>query len=362
MSAFCITILGGNIINAQFYSNFNYYQNYPLKDSLVKKNGIAELIMDGQYFYRKGKSYSNRQIYQYDNDGNNTFACSVSDSVTYKKMYYSNMVNHTNDDKIYGTTTQSNSTFEKNLRLTGYDAEGRISTIHYFNKRGKNTGRYAYFYKDSLLYKQEYFNKRQKLRKYYIYEYENKRRIRTSLYNSKGKISFVWDYTCEETGELKKKSKDTSKFCTSKTYLADGSKIITTNYFNFDGTPIKVVELVDSNGKVLKHIIYRGEKQIVTYLRIKKYSNGKEVSDYYWSGTNKGKHSYSYYQEFGENGQIVKKNDTNYYGNSKKGYYRNYEYYYNAEGLISHSKSYKNGKLDSIVRYRYRYYKKEDKE
>lgn len=352
---FTIMLLSSYSTQAQYFYQNNISYRSPMPDSLIKKARIAEIIETDVYTPKKGKHYTSKIIYQFDQEGRATYLCSIQDTLKMKYIQNSTMVNHTTTDNT-GSSKQWRYFKEDHTSIVLYDASDRVSEYYIYNDRGHLQRSQKVFYKDSLRSRINTYNKRNQLRSYYLYEYNGKKLQSTGLYNRHGKIIRFWNYNCDDAGVMQKQ-KDTTTYCTSKTYLNDGSSILTTNYFNNKGEPVKSVNYIDSNGKNLKYLYYVGKNQALVYLSVSTYINQQEATQYTKSFSRTGKPFSSTYKVFDAKHQVVSHLDSGWY--SKRPNTSRKSYSYNEAGLLIERKSYSDDRLNGLTYYRYRYYKKD---
>lgn len=358
MKAFLIGLLmtlSTYAAEAQYFLQNNITYRTPMHDTLVKKAGIAEITETYVYIPKRGKHYTSKIIFQYDKDGRATYQCSIQDTLKMKYIQNSTMVNHTTSDNN-GSTKTWRYFREESSSILLYDASERVSAYYIYNDRGNLKRSQKVFYKDSLRSRVDTYNKRGQLKSYYLYEYNGKKLKSTGLYNRDGKIIRFWNYNCDDAGVMQKQ-KDTTTYCTSKTYLNDGGMILTTNYFNEKGEPVKSVNYLDSNNKSTKYLYYVGKNQALVYLSASTYINKQEASNYTKSFTRNGKAVSSTYKVFDAKHQVVSHLDSGWY--TKHPFASKKSYTYDAGGLLVETKSYTGERLSTITYYRYRYYKKD---
>lgn len=350
-----IMLLGGYSVQAQYFHQNNISYRSPMHDSLVKKAGIAEIIETYVYVPKKGKHFTSKIIFQYDKDGRATYLCSIQDTLKMKRIQNSTMVNHTTMDNS-GSSKQWRYFKEDHTSIVLYDASERVSAYYIYNDKGNLKRSQQVFYKDSLRSRVNTYNKRGNLKSYYLYEYNGKKLKSTGLYNRHGKIMRFWNYNCDDAGVMQKQ-KDTTTYCTSKTYLNDGSSILTINYFNDKGEPVKSVTYLDSNGKSFKYLYYVGKNQALVYLSASTYINNQEATQYTKSFSRTGKPFSSSYKVFDVKHQVISHLDSSWY--TKKPSTSKKSCIYNDAGLLTETKTYTGERISAITYYRYRYYKKD---
>lgn len=341
---------------SQYFLQNNITYRSPMADSLVKQSGIAEITELYTYIPKRGKTYTSKIIYQYDQEGRATFNCTIEDTLKMKHNRVYTMVNHSTNDNN-GTSKSWRFGKSEGNSLILYDASENVKEYLVFNKRGRLSRSQEVFYKDSLRSRVNSYNRNHQLKTYYLYEYNGKKLKSTGLYNSKGKIIRFWNYNCDDAGTMQKQ-KDTTTYCTSKTFLNDGTTISTINYFNDKGEPVKSVNYTDSNGKSIKYLFYVGKEQALVYQSIVTYINKQESSRFSKSFTRNGKEFSSDYKLFDAKHQIIGHLDTFWYSrkpNTSKRIYR-----YDDHGLLIESWGYSGDRLSTIYNYRYRYYLKKD--
>lgn len=339
-------------INAQ---NQNPY--VPVKDSVIKACSVAEMSMN-EVWVGKRKNYTYRKILHFDQNGKTTFYCNIIDTLKMKRIQRTESTSFTVENNI-GSSFSDIWYGSDKMRITDISPNGTINAWYYYNSKGKLSGAYEYRYKDSLKSRVDYYNGKYKLKQYYLYTYGPDKKMKSNaLYKANGKLKKFWDYSCDAEGKAVKKSGDTSKYCTLKSYMADGTVVTTISTFNYRGEPVKYVDYRNPSNQLIKYLVYEGKDEIVTYKIINTYSNGIQTMNYKWYANSKGKQTYSAHTVYNLQGLIVSQNDSNYY--SKKPQYNSYRYTYNEIGLPVSKQGYRDGVLKYSAVYRYKYFKKED--
>lgn len=337
------------------FTDFNNFPIQTLTDSSISAFGISEIVDDATYIYKRGNPLLTRYIYQYDKNGRSTFTCTMNDTSQPDKLLSWRLFNKSNMSD-YNSISIYKQYQEQFIKIPFYNAEGFISEILYFNRRGKIVHSYQLFYKDSNLIRYNHLDKNYKIKSYYLYTYNGKKKTSSALYNGKGKLQMFWNFNCDAEGTMTKLKSDTSKVCQVKSYMNDGIIVTTTTYFAMGGKPIKQITHTDSSGNILKYMFYEGKDQMLTYRDERTYKNGKLISKYYWNGNFKGKPYSSKMTRMDENGRIIDQQDTFFYNDNKFDAYR-YEFTYNAQGLLIESKGYRKDTLSIIRRYKYKFFK-----
>ncbi len=329
----------------------------PVKDSMLKVNHVAEIIVNEVWIY-KGRSTTYRNFVHFDRNGRNTFFVSILDTLKMKRIQRTEATSYTVENNI-GSSGSESWYGSDQMRITDFAQNGSPNGWYYFNRKGKLSGAYEYRYKDSLKSRVDFFNGKYKLKQYYLYTYGPDKKVKSNaLYKANGKLKQFWDYSCDETGKTVNKSNDTLKYCTVKSYMADGTVINTTSTFNYKGEPVKYVDYRNASNQQVKYLIYQGKDEILTYKILNTYENGKQTMNYKWYGNSKGKQTYSTHTVYSLQGLILSQKDSNY--RNKKPLFSNYNYTYNENGLPLSKQGFRNGKLLYTATFKYKFFRKEE--
>lgn len=351
-----LMMLGSYTGFSQYFRQNQITYSSPMHDSLVRKAGIAEITETYVYIPKKGKHYTSKKLYQYDQNGHPTFQCTIVDTLKMKSIKASTAVNHTTSGNN-GSSKVWRFENKQSTSILIYDASERVSEYYIYNNRGNLSRIQKVYYKDSAISRINTYNKKSNLQSYYLYEYNGKKLKSTGLYNKHSKLIRFWNYNCDDAGTMQKQ-KDTTTYCTSKTYLYDGSSISTTNFFDEKGVPIKSVYYLDSHGKTTKFLYYYGKNEALLYYETRTYINHQEATLFSKSFTKNGKAYYSSSKVFDAKHQVISHLDSGWY--TKKPFNTKKTYTYNDAGLLTKVITYKADKISNIQQYRYRYFIKKD--
>lgn len=334
------------------FPDFLNAQVSPVKDSMIKVNSISEINYN-EVWIGKRKSSTYKKILYFDRNGKNTNYILIEDSLKLKRIMRTVNTLYTVESTFgsYGTETWYSSS---DMRITDFTDNGNLNGWYNFNRNGKLSSAQEYVYKDSFLSRIDYYNGKHKLKKYYLYTYAPNKKIKThALYTYKGKLIQLWDYNCNEVGTPVKTSKDTSKYCSIKSYAGDGTIITTTSTFTSKGVPVKYVVYHNASNQLIKYLIYSGKDQILTYQTIYTYENG--IQTMYYKKTSDGKNlGHSTHILYSSQGFILSQSDSTF--NGKKIEAIKYQFTYNAKGLPITKMGYRDGVLMYSAYFRYRYY------
>lgn len=334
------------------FPNFLNAQISPVKDSMIKVNSVSEINFN-EVWIGKRKSSTYKKILYYDRNGKYTNYILIEDSLKMKRVMrtINTLFTVENSFGSYGTETWYGSS---SMRITDFRDSENQNVSYYFKHNGKLSSAQEFLYKDSFLSRVNYYNGKYKLKKYYSYTYSANKKIKThALYTSKGKLIQLWDYNCDEAGTPIKTSKDTSKYCSIKSYAGDGTIITTTSTFTSKGVPVKYVVYQNASNQLIKYLIYSGKDQILTYQTIYTYENG--IQTMYYKKTSDGKNlSYSTHILYSSQGFILSQSDSTF--NGKKIEVNKYQFTYNAKGLPITKMGYRDGVLMYSAYFRYRFY------
>lgn len=324
----------------------------PLKDSMVKVNSISEINYN-EVWIGKRKSSTFKKILHFDQNGKNTNYILIEDSLKLKRIMRTVNTLYTVEN-IYGSFGTETWYGSSDMRITDFTDKGDLNGWYNFNRNGKLSSAQVYIYKDSFLSRIDYYNGKHKLKKYYLYTYTPNKKMKThALYTSKGKLIQFWDYNCDAAGTPIKTSKDTSKFCTIKSYAGDGTIITTTSTFTSKGVPVKYVDYRNTANQQIKYMIYEGKEEKLTYQTIRTYENG--IQTMYYKRTGDGKNLiHSSHILYSTQGFILSQSDSTIKG--KKIEATKYQFTYNAKGLPITKMGYRDGVLMYSAYFRYKFY------
>lgn len=291
-----------------------YFDNQGRLTEMVKKHdsGRRQTIVESNHrvFDQRGNLIGARTYYY--------------GATNFVELVYNDSNNATRE--VYYNKKHIRSSIERT-----YNEQNLVSTILYKNKKGRVGMSYAYYY------------------------YPDKKLKQVIKRNKKGKTSAIWDYSCDYSGRELKKFGDTSKYCTLKSYLPDGTIITTTQSLYANGDPWKTITQTDSSDRTVKHEYYRGKDLHLVYVEESKYS-GKSLSvskDAYYR---KGKLYWSRTREYDAKEAITADIMIDYKHGKVSKIYKS-EYLYNASGLLMHMKEYMNGRLKYVENFSYSFYR-----
>jgi len=338
-----------NLFHVNTKPNYNYYG----VDSFALKLGIKNYTILSTYFGKKGKKYSSLAEVNFDNKGHKIKQLDYVDT-NKTKIGYSLEFNF-NEKQL--CTYESYHFYKFNTQVFyTYNDSNKVNSKYYYDKKNQLSTKSIYEYNlNGKLEKIINTNKKQKKISEYQYTYyPNNELKQTALLNKKGKVNRVWDYTCDASGKPVKKTTDTAKICTTKTYRPDGTIISTTQSYNWDGKPYKRIVILNVKNQILENKYLTGindhlENQTIYTYNI--YGNlSSRIINYY----KKGKLNYNSSQEYDNSGRTIKDISTNY--KAKKLEVKTFTYQYNFDGLITQKQELKNGKLKKYFTYKYCYF------
>ncbi len=336
------------------YNQMVEYNKFDNDDSIIVKNKVSEVATVTLYYNSKGKTSSNRSIYQFTEKGLLNMYIRFSDSSSKAKIDLFNYALRNPHNDIY--FRNKGPRYNTISKYATYNEHHQVTCIYNYKKSGKLTSINTFTYKDSFIHMSHYFDKKNRLTQYFVYDYSKGKLKNTSLYSRKHKLIRFWNYECDDIGTIHK-SKDTTSYCTSKTYTNDGKIISSTVSFDYRGEPFKWVTVQDSNLKILESNYYHGKDEELKYHIEYTYINNKIASRYYWDGNIKGKHLSSKFTRYNALHQIIEENDTNNF--SKKPIITSSKYTYNEQGLVTEIMGYKQNRLFSYKTFKYTFYRRD---
>jgi hypothetical protein len=328
------------------------HDDYEMSDSLLKSKGVKAIITHTAQTNKRGKSSSSVK-YQYLNDqGESIFHLSIKDSLHFNKIYgFHHQMSHKKNTVFYNDKFY-NSNF---LKFTEISDSGQTKRIIYSNRRGRINDIYEYHYAAGKTLRLNRYKHKHKLSEYYLYQYQaDGKLLQSALYDKHDKLLSVWDYSCSDEGKVSK-YKDTFKLCTQTSYLADGSKIMTTNYFeNYTKLPVQVIIHYNQHEQMTKYFKYKGvEKQLIEYRQIAYNQNKTLLSTYFLYANKQGQKQKSFNYIYNSNGSIANRTDS--FMNKRSVDVNHYQYSYNSMGLIATCSISNQNRLYLWRRYEYRF-------
>jgi hypothetical protein len=338
-------------LNLESFSakNTNKYQSNNL-DSTALEFGVNNYKILNCYHDKNGKTtYDLDQVF-YDIEGRIQQIVKYNDTIKQKINAQQVVISNPNHYSILEYYQNGKKGYKT---IISYNDSNKMSQRSVYSLNNKLNYQTNYLYNDlGLLAMQTNYNHKFKERYHYEYYYFPNKKLKQSVLKN-GKKTKTWDYTCDETGEIVKKSKDTIKICTPKTYQADGSIISVTSGYNWDGQPYKNVTITDSLLQLLSLKYYVGAKEELIYSRKINYHNNVMISSEYQSYNN-GKMVYQYSVKQDMTGRITNFTSTTV---AKKPKVTTYIYEYNANGFIVNKKTILNSILIKTQIYTYQYFK-----
>lgn len=325
-------------------------------DSFALVRGIEKVELKSIYYTSKVKpKFTSYTTGHFDKQGRLT-EMTVKDDSGFRQSI-AELNQRTFDQRGNMVSSRSYYYGQSNFMELHYNDSNNLVKETYYDKKHIRSSIEKAYNDQNLMSTASYKNKKGRVRKMYSYSYYPDKKLKqVILRNKKGKISAVWDYTCDFSGKEVKKLGDTSKVCTLKSYLPDGTIITTTQSFTSAGVPWKTVVQTDSQGRNVKYEYYRGKTMHLVYVDENIYSGKsvvKSTSSYY----KKGKLYWSQTKEYDARGAITA-DIFKYYKHGKA--YKSYksEYLYDKSGLLVYKKQYLNDRLKYMQNFSYSFYKK----
>lgn len=340
-------------LHAQYF-NMNIYETKYNNDSVIIKAKVAQSEIKTLIYNKKGHLSSRREIYHYTEKGTMSFYSHFSDTAYNARLtvHKSAILNPIGKPYFYNAGPR----YYSIIHYAVFNDINQYNKVFNYKKSGKLNSINLYEYKDSLMTKNYYLNKNHKINQYFVYTYNNRKLKNISLYSNKNKLIRSWDYECDDVGTIHK-SKDTTTYCTKKTYTNDGRIITSTVGFDYDGQTFKHVTIQDSNLYLLESMSYYGKEEILRYHQINTFINKKIATSYQWNGDSKGKATYSQFLRYNAMNQIIEDIDTSHKSKELNTY--NSQYLYDNNGLLIEIKKYNKEHLYMFMKFSYSYYKKD---
>jgi hypothetical protein len=309
--------------------------NYKTINCNYNKKGKTSYSIDQVFFDKYGRL---QQVIKYDD--------TMKQLITQQQIViYNNQHLATSEFYQYGKSGYKT--------ISSYNDSNRLLQRSVFNLKNKLNYVTNYSYNElGLLNSQTNYNSKLRERYQYEYSYFPNKKLKQSILRQ-GKKTKVWDYTCDETGELQKKAKDTIKICTQKSYQADGSIVSITTGYTWNGKPYKSIHITDSFSNTLSYKYFEDIKEELIYSILNKYENNKLVH-YEYEHYKKANISYQSIIKYDNQGRIISSTQTSYF--KKKSTFTSL-YEYNNLGFIINKKTLHNNRLIKSQTYHYQYTK-----
>ncbi len=335
----------------EFHENTLFNRAYNVVDSYALKLNIKSIHLEIKEGQKKPKYYS--QEMHFDNNGranvfysyNDTFKSKILIKLTSTFDEKNNLINEMYDDGFYGFTAilkynDSNFLAER----TVYNTKDKLSNkgVYTYNSNGKLSSIYFYYSKNKMMSN-------------YQYTYYPDGKLKQSVFNYKKNKTKVWDYSCDETGKVVEKPKDTIKICTTKSYLSDGKIVSTTLGYTWDGKPYKYVSISDTLKNVIEVSYYETVKEELGYREFYSYIGKVQVNRVYESYS-KGKITYKTETTKDLKGRVLKSASQSFSNAKPKALYSTL-YQYQDNGLIAKKIYLKNNSEYKHCSYQYNFYK-----
>lgn len=347
-------------LNAQYYKSFNYRAVKGNKnsffeiDSFAINNNLSGFEIKRYNYSKKGRVNSSDIIHQtFDNSGHKINLIIFSDTLK-RKINYQYQVVFDPKQNIVNSVINENKSIQQRQSIYN-DSNQIITLIYFFNNRLSTTTHYEYNAFGLLSSLKVTDSKNKVLYKYEYSYYDNKDKKQIKLFDKKGNIKRVWDYSCENTGKVVKKSTDTSKVCVLKSYLPDGSIVSTTHYFDYKNNPIKEVVITNAQKQIIERSYYKGINDELFYKNTFIYQ-GEDMIKQTSESHKKGKLFQSFVITYNLLGHITSQSNSVFHKNEAKVYSTNYSY--DASGLITKIVKYLNNQVIEINLYNFTYFKK----
>lgn len=332
----------------------SYYYNLPfISDSVVREHRIQEVDVSGFRNYGR-KSYNYRRILHYDTKGHITYHAVISDSSEQSRLSFA----YTFDFR-HGSEIPANTLFQENKDngavISDFNPYGRQTAKRYYNRNGRLTYRYTFTYQDSLLTRQDKFNGRGRLKTYYLYTWQAGKMQSSAIYNRKGKLMKYWDYACDDAGKSMQKQPDTVRICKSTDYRSDGSRVVTTQTFDYRGDPLKYITVYDSLDRAILYLTYFTAQENLGYREEIIYNGQVRVRDYKMHASRYGKKLISYSRSYGSDGKLIAQTDSSFIYKTPR--IETFTFAYNTRGLVTLKTGMKGGVLNSREHFIYTFRK-----
>lgn len=342
------------------WNNMHYHQDYKYQnsnhiDSYALANHLYSFTKIIRNHPKKGKAVQDNHTFIFDKNGRCLTRMHIKDTGFKSKVVFLMKRNFNKEGQMLDNSYVTLKKFNF-YQLFEYNDSNKLTLATSFNDKQRITGQTLISYNETskekaVIYKRD---KGKVLNSYNYYYYPDGKLKQIVLLDKKGKLIRVTDYTCDNAGKALKKIRDTAKVCTERSYMPDGSVVVTSHYFDYKGNPMKSIEVRDSMDLLLKYEQYKGLKEILHSSRIYLYSNGKLLK-YTYRDYNIKKHPYSFTRIYDGNGKIV--NDESIYNISgSKNVITKREYFYSDNGMLKSEVHYENGKLKSESSYHYSFY------
>ena len=356
-----LTLLTNNMSRGQYSSYiYNEYSEFHINtnarnriyevDSYALRLGIKQYNVFSTHYGKKGKVSKDLSSVYFNKNGTKAKDINYNDTHKTKIIYIHE--NRYNEKNLF--TEYINTYGDDSYRtINYYNDSNKISEQYYYNDDNILSTKSTYIYNgDGKITENIGTNKKQEVLYKYLYTYKNNELKQAKLLDKKGKIKRVWNYNCDGAGIVLKKAEDTSKICTTKTYLPDGSIMATTQGYDWQKKPYKMIIITNTQNKLIEYKYLKGiNDQLINQDLYNYNKDGKllELKKLYFI---KSKIHSTTTKTFDTQGRIT--SDSRSYKKSK--ITNSYSYAYNAQGLITEKKLIKNGVLKVVSNFSYLYY------
>lgn len=334
----------------EFHENTLFNRAYNVVDSYALKLNIKSIHLEIKEGQKKPKYYS--QEMHFDNNGrahvfysyNDTFKSKILKKLTSVFDENDNLINEVYYDNSYGFTAVSN-----------YNDSNFLLNRFVYNRKNELSSKRIYAYNlNGKIQSTHFYHSNNKLISNYQYTYYPDGKLKQTKFTFKNKTK-VWDYSCDETGKVVEKAKDTIKICTTKSYLSDGKIVSTTQGYSWNGKPYKYVSISDSFENEIEVSYYENVKEELVYRVFYSYIGKVQVNRVYESYS-KGKITYKTETTKDLKGRVLKSASQSFSNAKPKALYSTL-YQYQDNGLIAKKIYLKNNSEYKHCSYQYNFYK-----
>ena len=336
--------------HVEFHENTQFNRAYNAVDSYALKLNLKSIHLHSYSKFNKKKFY--KEEMNFDNKGRAILYFSYNDTLKSKIVTKISTVFDENNNVISESYKSSNYGF---IRNNVYNDSNLLIEKNAFDTKYRRTSRQVLTYQSNKKINSiNYFNSKNRLTSNYQYTYYPDGKLKQTVWKWKNKTK-VWDYTCDETGKIVDKPKDTIKVCTTKSYLSDGKIVSTTQGFTWNGKPYKFVSISDTFNNVIETSYYETIKEELIYRDFNTYVGKIQVNHVYESYS-KGKLAYKVETTKDLKGRVLKLASQTFSNAKPKALYSTL-YHYQNNGLIAKKIYLKNQLEYKNCTYHYNFYK-----
>jgi hypothetical protein len=334
----------------EFHENTQFNRGYNVVDSYALKLNLKSIHLEIKEGQKKPKYYS--QEMHFDNNGrahifysyNDTFKSEILKKLTSVFDENNHLINEVYYNNSYGFTAVSN-----------YNDSNLLLNRFVYNKKNKLSSKRIYAYNlNGNIISTHYYDSKNKMISNYQYSYFPDGKLKQTVFTYKNKTK-VWDYSCDETGKIMDKPKDTIKICTTKSYLSDGKIVSTTQGYTWNGKPYKYIRVSDSFDNEIEVSYFENVNEELVYRVLYSYIGKVQVNNIYKSYS-KGKMTYKTETTRDIKGRVIKSASQSFSNAKPKALYSTL-YHYQNNGLIAKKIYFKNNSEYKHCSYQYIFYK-----